>query len=275
MTLRVSGVGNFDRINAPMLADIEHWKSYTPTSTFSPADDIGYRGEKTFEQALIATQAGPQVLPALQFSWFDPSTRRYESARTAPLSASIVPLAGGPQAARASPPPANVATAAAHDTPADGLLANHADTGGGPRSLMPDYYRPGYLAAPSGLALAFLGAWAWTRRRERVLLQDAEIPTQVEPYLRFMEEAGTTNDAGLFFKSARAALQVLFAPRWHLKADAITRQDVEHHLGANHDVSRLFNLADQAAYAGVPLSRVDFAHWKRLVDLQIHNEASS
>jgi hypothetical protein len=258
-----------------MLADVEHWKSYAPTSTFNSEDDIGYRGEKTFEQPVISTQAGAQVLPALQFSWFDPSTRHYETARTASLSASIVPLSDGAQSARTSPPPANVAKAAARDIPADGLLANHADTGAGPQSLMPDYYRPGYLAAPSGLALAFLGAWAWTRRRERVLLQDAEISPQVGPYLRFMDEAGATNDAGLFFKSARAALQILFAPRWHLKTSAITRQDVEHHLGADHDVSRLFTLADQAAYAGVPLSRVDFAHWKRLVDLQIHNEASS
>jgi hypothetical protein len=89
-----------------------------------------------------------------------------------------------------------------------------------------------------------------------------------------MDEAGATNDAGLFFKSARTALQIVLASRWHLKASAITEYDVEHHLGADHDVSRLFVLADQSAYAGVPLSRVDFAHWKNLVGRETHIEAS-
>ena len=282
LSLHVSGAGNFDRVNTPMLTDVEHWKSYAPTATFKPEDDIGYRGEKTFEQPLIATQAGPQVLPALAFSWFDPTTRRYETAHTPPLSAAIAPPPGAAQVARASPTatnssPANPVMAAAQDAQHGALRPDHLDTGGGPRSLLPDYYRPAYLAGPSMLIIAFLGAWGWVRRREQAALQTAETsaPLQIQPYLQLMEQAGATNDAGLFFKSARAALQILFAARWHLKASAITESDVERHLGANHEVSRLFTLADQSAYAGVPLSRVDFAHWKRLVDRQVHLEALS
>jgi hypothetical protein len=282
LSLHVSGAGNFDRVSAPMLTDVENWKSYAPTATFKPEDDIGYQGEKTFEQPLIATQAGPQVLPALAFSWFDPTTQRYETAHTAPLSASISLPPGGAQVARESPSatnssPANPVMAAAQDAQGGAFRPDHVDTGDGPRSLLPDYYRPAYLAAPSTLIIAFLGAWGWVRRREQAALQTAETsaPLQIQPYLKLMEQAGSTNDAGLFFKSARAALQILFAPRWHLQANAITESDVETHLGANHQFSLLFTLADQSAYAGVPLSRVDFAHWKRLVDRQIHLEALS
>ena len=277
LSLRVSGVGNFDRVSVPMLSDVEHWKSYAPTVRFKPEDDIGYRGEKTFEQPIIATQAGPQVLPAMTFSWFDPDTRHYETARTAPLSASIALPPGGTQVARANPTPANPVMTAAHDEHAGALRPDHVDRGDGPHSLLPDYYRPAYVAAPSMLIIAFLGAWAWVRRREQAALQKAgpSAPAQIQPYLNLMDQAGSTNDAGLFFKSARAALQILFASRWHLKASAISEHEVEHHLGVDHEVSRLFTLADQSAYAGVPLNRVDYGYWKRLVDRQIYNEALS
>ena len=56
-----------------------------------PAMRLGYKGEKTFEQPLIASKPGAQTLPALTFSYFDPTTRRYETARSAPLSVTISP----------------------------------------------------------------------------------------------------------------------------------------------------------------------------------------
>lgn len=282
LSLRVSGAGNFDRVGTPMLTDVKHWKSYAPTATFKPDDDIGYRGEKLFEQPLIATQAGPQVLPALAFSWFDPTTRHYETAHTAPLSASVAPTPGGAQVARASPSPSTsspaiTAMAAAQDPQGGVFRPDHLDTGEGPRFLLPDYYRPVYLAALSLLIIALLGVWGWVRRREQSALHTGEtsVPSQIQVYLKLMEQARSTNDAALFFKSARAALQIGFASRWHIKANAITESEVERHLGADHEVSRLFTLADQSAYAGVPLSRVDFARWRRLVDRQIHLEAVS
>ena len=278
LTLRVAGVGNFDRVNTPMLTDAANWKSYAPTATFKATDDIGYRGEKTFEQPLIATQAGAQVVPALHFSWFDPTARHYETMQTSPLSASIAPTPGGSPAARANSSPASSnAIAVAQNVPNDGLRPDHMDHGTGPRVLLPNYYRPVYDTVPSALIIAFVGAWVWVRRREQTLLKTNEMPAPLlmRPYLKSMDEAGAKNDAELFFKSARAALQIMFAARWHLKAGAITEQDVERHLGADHEVLRLFTLADQSAYAGMPLSRVDFAHWKRLVTNQIQIEASS
>ena len=46
---------------------------------------------KTFEQPVIASKPGVQTLPALSFSYFDPNTRRYETARSVPLSVTISP----------------------------------------------------------------------------------------------------------------------------------------------------------------------------------------
>jgi hypothetical protein len=95
LRLHITGAGNFDRINDVMLTDIDHWKTYQSTSTFKASDDIGFRGEKTFEQPVIAADAGTQSLPGLTFSYFDPKTRRYESAKTEPLSVAVSPAPAG------------------------------------------------------------------------------------------------------------------------------------------------------------------------------------
>jgi len=95
LTLRmhVNGAGNFDRVESPMLRGDGQWKTYEPKATFNPADPIGYRGEKVFEQPLIAQQPGTHTVPALDFSYFDPGTRRYETAHSSPLSVTVSPAA--------------------------------------------------------------------------------------------------------------------------------------------------------------------------------------
>ena len=95
LTLRmhVTGTGNFDRVDSAMLEHVEHWKTYPPTSSFKSADLLGFKGEKVFEQPVIASASGAQVLPALTFAYFDPAARRYETLRTSPLSVVISPSA--------------------------------------------------------------------------------------------------------------------------------------------------------------------------------------
>jgi hypothetical protein len=281
LSLRVSGTGNFDRVNSTMLHDVPNWKTYAPTVAFKPADDIGYRGEKTFQQPVIALRSGPQAVPELSFSWFDPTTKRYETAHTSPLSASIAPAPPGSGSDVASNPPPVQSTPPAQSTgaanvAASGLRADHVDDGHGLESLVPDYYRPAYVAAPSALLVAFFGAWVWVRRREHSAANgDSQTPLPLEPYLKLMDEAGAANDAKLFFKAARGALQTAFASRWHMKPGSISDQDIEQRLGADHEVSRLFKLADATAYSGTRLNGVDFARWRSLVRRQLNIEELS
>ncbi len=165
LTLRmhVSGAGNFDRVDSSMLGADAHWKTYEPKATFKPIDPTGYRGEKIFEQPLIASQSGTQTIPALSFDYFDPDTRRYETARSAPLTVKVSPAA---DSASNEPPPATVA-----GTPADeshsGLRPDHTVTDARVDSLVPLYFQPRFLALPSLLALLFGGGWVALRIRER------------------------------------------------------------------------------------------------------------
>jgi hypothetical protein len=285
LRLRVSGTGNFDRVTTPMLHDVEHWKTYTPSAKFKAEDDIGFRGEKTFEQPVIATQSGTQSLPALAYSWFDPNTRHYVLARTSPLSVGITAASAGTptptgsaMAGLALAPSNTVSASPAGGGDRPGLRPDHVVTGGAASSLMPHYYQPSYIAAPSLLVLALSGAWFWLRRSEQEtmaeLIRANEFP-QIESLLASMEDARAAGDTTRFFQAARAALQGALASKWQLNPANITLADVETRLGANSVTARVFMLADEAAYAGAKLAPVDLRWWKQLVLREFSNEAMS
>ena len=114
--LILSGHGNFERINAPALADEKGLKTYPPTAKFKADDDVGLSGVKTFEQVIIADGPRPS-LPSFRFSYLDPGTGKYVSLDTAPVAvkiegstatpapvAAVVPLTA-PTATPPPPPP--------------------------------------------------------------------------------------------------------------------------------------------------------------------------
>jgi hypothetical protein len=270
LRLRVSGTGNFDRVTSLMLHDVAHWKTYSPTATFKAEDGIGSRGEKTFEQPIMAAQPGTQSVPTLTFSWFDPSTRRYSEAHTSPLTVAITPASTDSAVARLTPTPTAVASAPpASESPANALRPDHVDNRRGVASLRPHYVQPVYMAIPSFLMVAFSGAWFWVRRRERSAAESdsaaAKNSLQTEALINVMAGARAASDTELFFKSARAALQRALASKWHLTPDSISIEDVVARLGEGSDVARLFTLADEIAYSGMKLTAIDFRRWTRIV----------
>jgi hypothetical protein len=265
-----------------MLHDVDHWKAYSPTSKFTPEDDIGHRGEKTFEQPLIATQEGTQTLPALTFSWFDPNSRRYVAASTSPLNVTVT--AGAPASQVNSQ--ASLASASGNQprrSPAAqrddlGLRPDQVDTGGSTDSLMPHYYQPAYIAVPSLLLAAFSGGWLWLRRREHLALAESartnEFP-QSDTLLASMQEARAAGDTIRFLRAARLALTGALASQWKVDPANVTPADVDARLGAHSVTSRVFKLTDEAAYAGARLSPTDFHWWTQLVLREIRKEAKS
>ena len=98
MRLRVSGRGNFDRVEAPVFGERAGWRSYPPSSSFKADDDIGISGTKTFEMAVIP-EAKHTAMPAFVFSYFDPVAEQYRQIASQPGSLTVE---GG--AAPAQPP---------------------------------------------------------------------------------------------------------------------------------------------------------------------------
>ncbi len=282
LRLHVTGSGTFDRVSSPMLHDVEHWKTYAPTATFKPADPIGYRGEKTFDQPVIAMQAGAQALPALAFSWFDPSTGRYVDAHTPPVPIDVMPASTAETSAHLSssgqPGPSTAGGVVPASTgESKGFRPDHAVSGGTVASLLPHFFQAPYVVAPSLMMFAFLSVGFWARRRERRAdemgaARDAAAALQTAPLLTQMNLAASSSNAELFFGAAREAVQRALASRWHMPPAKVTSDEAEARLGPETDVSLLFELADEASYSKVQLTAIDIKRWTQVVNQQIKGE---
>ena len=273
LKMHVTGSGNFDRVDSPMLERLDRWKTYPPKSSFNAGDTVGYKGEKLFEQPLIASQPGAQTLPPLTFSYFDPGTRRYESAHSAPLTVTIAPALADRSAPAAGTAPGITPTAG---TPAnDGWRPNHAVTEHRESTLVPLYLRPGFLALPSLMALAIAGGWLAVRRRtdgRKVGRREHNFSTAAARVLDRMAAAARSGDTASFFDAARSGIRGHLAARWQLPADATT-DDIEARAVAHSpDIEQLFAQADEAHYAKHAAGATDFARWTRVVREQLAEE---
>jgi hypothetical protein len=268
LRLHVTGAGNFDRVNSAMLGEVDSWKTYAPTARFTPVDNAGFEGEKTFEQPVIASQPGTQTLPGIAFSFFDPDARRYETLHTPALSVAVAGAMGGPPAI-ARPRVSATTAAPIVALPRAGLGADHRVNEAGVSSLRPPYFQLRYLSIPSGLTLAFAGAWLWLRRREQGQHdRDAlELATRTTAtLLSQMDRAAAAGDAQLFFIAARSIVQRTLAAAWHLPVEKLTLDAIRLRLGAAaQDILRLFALADEAAFSGCALRTMDSQRWRQLV----------
>src|SRR5580698_4907443 len=269
--MRITGSGNFDRVDSSMLDHLDQWKTYPPKSSFNTSDPLSFSGMKTFEQPVIASKPGVQELPGLTFSYFDPNTRRYETARSAPLTVSISPALAD---SRSAPEPPSTASSSENKYAA-GLRADHVETSA-VSSLVPLYLQPRFLAVPSIVVLAFAAGWLGARRRrgagEWESGSDRIASRAAKRALAQMQAAARAGDAALFFEAARTALQPLLAARWQLEPEQITTAEVEGRVGADNDVRQLFALADEAKYSGRKLNATDFARWLRIVRRQLMSD---
>jgi hypothetical protein len=277
--LQISGNGNFDRVDSPMLNHLDGWKTYPPKSSFKAGDELGFKGEKTFEQPIIAAQSGAQTLPELAFSYFDPSTRSYQTVHSGPLSvtisasqadrslsapsASAIGNANGngnvgagdrgadSRAATGAPSPAAATTPAR--APA-GLRPDHAGASAVYGSLTPLYLRPGFLSIPSLLTLSFAGSWLALRRGSQARVGPRRHPRRASKASRRrlleLDAAARAGNAARFFSLARDALGV------PVGSDLAEE---------NTEVRELVALADEANYSGHDVAAIDFERWQTLV----------
>jgi hypothetical protein len=279
LRLHVTGTGNFDRVNSTMLGSVDQWKTYRPTASFRAADEAGYRGEKSFEQPVIAEQSGTQTLPGMSFSYFDPDARRYDSVQTPALSVSVAPAASASTLASATPPILVATATSSNSPPPVGLRPDHVQTAQSVSSLVPLYFQPRLLAIPSVLTLAFAGAWLWMRRGDQLSINGegsraSETSQATSILLAQMERAASAGDAGLFFNSARTTVQRSLASRWHVPASSITAEEIDVRLGTDSkELHQLFELADEATYSGRHFDRAAFQKWTRRVHREINEGA--
>ena len=120
LKMQISGTGNFDRVNAPVLVDPSGWHPYDPSDNFKPNDELSTSGTKVFEMAVVPEEKKTQM-PQVRFSYFDPDSAKYVTLKSEPValvvegapSAPAPPRAAGateppPEAPAPAPPPETV-----------------------------------------------------------------------------------------------------------------------------------------------------------------------
>jgi hypothetical protein len=266
LRLHIRGAGNFDRVDSTMLDHLDHWKTYPAKSSFTPRDAVGYEGEKVFEQPLIAAQPGEQSIPGLEFSFFNPNTRRYESAQTPPIKVTIADsLASGSLNALTRAQGLNGAPTTGAT---QGLRPDHPPPQNLVSELRPLYFRVPFLAIPTTLALILAGSWFAVRpNAARATLRAAE------RVLAQLDAAARAGDSSLFFEAARTTLLQTLAARWQMPADQITFTELKARLGTTgEDVGQLFVLADESRYSDYRAGDTDYQRWLSLIRNQLAGE---
>jgi hypothetical protein len=175
VTATISGRGNFDRVNAPIVEDEHGWHKYPPSSKFKQDDDVGISGTKTFEMVLSPNEK-KQSLPVMAFSYFDPVKGRYLTLRSEPIAITVQGTAAT-QSTTASVPgsttPATGATPATapaapqlEQKPAD-ILYQLKERPAATESFTPLYTRPVFWIAQLIPLLGLLGFAGWKIRQAR------------------------------------------------------------------------------------------------------------
>src|SRR5437660_651381 len=174
ITYTISGRGNFDRVNAPVVEDERGWHKYPPSSKFKQDDEVGLSGTKTFEMVLSPNDK-KQGLPLLAFSYFDPVKEQYVTLRSEPIAinvqggAAVASNAGGAPLGAATPATAaRAATPAATANKPHDILYQLTELPTKAKSFAPIYTRNVLWAAQAFPLLALIGFAGWKIRRARI-----------------------------------------------------------------------------------------------------------
>lgn len=97
LSVSVSGKGHLNTVTAPALPETKSFRYYDTASSYSLTkhqDVVG--GKKVFTTVMIPRAEGRQVIPPVKFSFFNPETKSYQTAETAPIEVNV--LKGDPSA---------------------------------------------------------------------------------------------------------------------------------------------------------------------------------
>lgn len=96
ITLRLSGSGNFPLVEAPRITLPAAFEQFDMKTNERLVNTVkGTTGERTYEFPFIARAEGNYEIPGVQFSYFDPSTGRYNTLKTDGFRIEILRDEGG------------------------------------------------------------------------------------------------------------------------------------------------------------------------------------
>jgi hypothetical protein len=268
----ITGQGNFDHVRCPALAPDPTWKTYVPSSKINFDDESRTQGAKIFRQAVIPQKSGNLNLPAVNFSYFDPTTKKYV---VLPINLPAITVTGTPEPATPAPAVADTTGTSSVTEPVatdnNGLSPNRLEFGSLRTDPIPAFLHPWYWLAQGAALLTVVLACPFIllrsrRRQTNVRAERALRRRSLDELEQAMSLAVHHQDAAAFFSAARQALQLQWGAVWDLRPEAVTlpviaQRDPE--MAAR--LAPLFALADEVMYSGQTTQKVDLAAWEQQV----------
>jgi hypothetical protein len=258
LKMKITGKGNFDMVQAPVLTDQQGWKSYPASENL----EDGNRSSRTkrFEQAIVPTRANLTAIPSLQFSYFDPEAKQYVTLNSDPIG---IELSRG-TAPVVAPRPDR--TTAAEPAPApdaqvtdNNLAPLHTEAGKLVQDIRPLYGKSWFFALMVMALLCLLAALVLYQRRKRHeadpgILLHKQVATQLKHHFAAMEEAISSQNSTSFRSHCQAAIRKRLAEIRGQEPGSITLADLQQLLPVDSPLLTIFTRLEQIGYAGGSLS---------------------
>ena len=284
LTLNANGEGNFDRIAAPVLTKTENFKFYPPKTEFTPTDDIGYRGTKSFEYIIIPQSEEVTAIPSMAFNFFDPETGEYIDLSTKTTPIKVLP------ALTQSPVSPSAIIAGQTEDPEEvdlplTLLPIQLLPGKWVNDITPVFKNPVYIASQL-LPIVLISIVALIRRRQLRFQRDEIFARRVSgsksvrKWLTKARKAASSDDKSAFFESAQRAIQECVGRHFPHRSESLILAEIEGYLTEHnatdelhHNIRQFFNAADAIKFAdGIsesePLSKWEKSLSKLLNDIE-------
>jgi len=266
-TTTVTGQGNFDYVRCPTLAADPAWKTYVPSSKFTPQNESHTQGIKDFEMAVIPQKNGTLPLPPSSFNYFDPTTKQY---LTVPITLPNITVTGTMTAPAPATGVVADSTAGVASTEA-GFLPNRITSGWTKTSLVPIYRQTWFWVIQGGLFTALVVGLVFLILRARTKPDDGRDEKLRRQHSMALETdaMGTAvqkGDALAFFVAARHAVQLHLGTQWRVNPESLTLTEIrQRNPQLAETLEPLFVQADEIIYSGGTGRGLDLAQWERHV----------
>jgi tetratricopeptide (TPR) repeat protein len=270
LRLQISGSGNLANVNAPPLPVDDRFRAYDA----QPVKGEDAPDRRVFEQVVIPKVATVHELPAVRFSFFDPSARAYRTIAQGPIPLTL--RAGNeakPEVVDAAQPAAEPAQPKAQPLGRDIVYIK--DAPGALQARGPHLYQRAWFLFLQLVPVALFGAlWAYTRRRDRLaadprLVRFRQAGREARRALAALD--GGAASQGGFYDELSAALSAYLGAKLDLPPGAVERERVLARLNGDgcapdtrERVGAFFQLVEQARYAP---SQVGSAERARALEL--------
>lgn len=258
----ISGNGPIEALRLPEQPAWREFKTYTPNTKSELNDSLGLTGSKQFEQVIIPQNHEIKMLPPLEFSFFDPNRRAYQT-----LKGPAIPLTVRATLAVVPPPSLGSNATAQNNGPAqDDIVHIKAQLGMNSAGNVPLLRRSWFLALQVVPLLGWLGLLAARKSRENLannprLRRQREVDQRVRDGLAQLRKQAAATDSEGFFATLFRLLQEQLGERLDMPSSAITESVIDEKLARMSvqaetltGLRELFQMCNMARYA--PLKSV-------------------